>query len=131
MKICGIFDEEEFELTEEVGRDQERLRIYLFIKDLVSCRYLTTCFYFNTRKRKWKDFMKISTERFVLSNCSSAFPMRETGCSTDPQVLFRDTSSLPVRNPDPRIYQVLFRDASSLPVRNPGPVLGVRQQSQR
>lgn len=114
VKICGIFDEEEFELTEEVRRDQERLRIYLFIKDLVSCRYLTTCFYFNTRKRKWKDFMKISTERFVLTNCSSAFPVRETGCSTDP-----------------RIYQVLFRDASSLPVRNPGPVLGVRQQSQR
>lgn len=71
MKICGIFDEEEFEITEEVRGDQERLRIYLFIKDLVSCRYLTTCFYFNTRKRKWKDFTKISTERFALTNCSS------------------------------------------------------------
>lgn len=46
MKICGIFDEEEFELTEEVRRDQERLRIYLIIKDLVSCRCLTTFLFY-------------------------------------------------------------------------------------
>lgn len=90
-----------------------RLRIYLWH---FSCRYLMTiCFYFNTRKRKWRGFMKILTERFVSStSCGFVFPMWKTGCSMDPQ-----------------ISQVLSRNASSLPARNPGPVLGVRKQSQR